>query len=333
MSSRSRFLGAANRLLLGAADAFDPPRLSILIFHRVRASPDPLFPGEVDREQFDELMGVVARSYRVITLGAAVAAIRAGELPPRALAITFDDGYADNETIALPILQKHGLTATVFVATGYLGGGRMWNDSVIETIRACARDSIDLGHLGLDRLLLCSPAQRSEAIDRLLRCIKYLPQAERETAVLRVHELAGSPPLPSDLMLDPCGVRRLYEAGWEIGAHTVTHPILTTLSAQGAKDEIANGRDCLQDMIGADVSLMAYPNGRPGRDYGAEHVSMVRELGFSAAVTTSPGAAGCDDDLFQLPRFTPWQRSLALWSAHLLRNRRRPPHAAVQSAS
>jgi hypothetical protein len=66
---------------------------------------------------------------------------------------------------------------------------------------------------------------------------------------------------------------------------------------------------------------MAYPNGRPDRDYGAEHVAIVKRLGFLAAVTTAPGAAARGDDLFQLPRFTPWDRSLAAWSVSLLRNR------------
>jgi peptidoglycan/xylan/chitin deacetylase (PgdA/CDA1 family) len=108
----------------------------------------------------------------------------------------------------------------------------------------------------------------------------------------------------------------------EIGAHTVHHPILTALNAADAEREIADGRQRLQQIIDAPVDVMAYPNGKPGRDYDASHVAMVRRLGFRAAVSTAPGAARAGDDLFQLPRFTPWDRSLLRWSARLVANRR-----------
>ena len=110
-------------------------RLSILIFHRVLAQVDPLFPEEVDAARFDVICGWLRRWFNVLPLDAAVRRLRDGSLPRRAAAITFDDGYADNHDIALPILKKHGLPSTFFIATGFLDGGCMWNDTVIEAIR------------------------------------------------------------------------------------------------------------------------------------------------------------------------------------------------------
>ena len=111
--------------------------LSVLIFHRVLSAPDPLFPDEPDASRFAEILSWVARAFTVIPLAQGVASLNAGTLPPRALAITFDDGYEDNFTAALPVLQRFGMHATFFVASGFLDGGRMWNDTVIESVRAC----------------------------------------------------------------------------------------------------------------------------------------------------------------------------------------------------
>ena len=119
-------------------------RLSILILHRVLPAIDPLFPDEVHADRFDRLCAWVADGFNVLPLDQAVARLRSGNLPARALAISFDDGYADNHDIAMPILQRHGLPATVFIATGFMAGGRMWNDTIIESLRRSPLPVIDL---------------------------------------------------------------------------------------------------------------------------------------------------------------------------------------------
>ena len=305
--------------LLGGAGS---PRLSILIFHRVHASTDALFPGEPDATRFDRLMRMVARSFRVLTLGDAAARLASDTLEPRSLVITFDDGYADNADVALPILQRHGLSATFFVSTGFLDGGRMWNDSIIECIRGCRRDAIDLSEFGLGRHALASVEQRRSCIEALLSHIKYLDLPGREAAVRRLQEAAAVDVLPTELMMRGDQVRALYGAGMEIGAHTVNHPILTSLGACDAERELTDGRARLQQIIDAPVDVLAYPNGKPNRDYDRSHVAMAQRLGFRAAVSTAPGVARHGDDVFQLPRFTPWDRSLLAWSARLLLNQR-----------
>jgi len=296
--------------------------LSILIFHRVRARADALFPHEPDAQTFDRLMRLVARSFRVLTLSRAADLLATGGLPPRALVITFDDGYADNADVALPILQRHGLFATFFVSTGFLDGGRMWNDSIIECVRTTSHQEIDLTECGFGHHTLANAAQRRACVEALLSQIKYLDLPGREGALRQLQRATAVQALPTNLMMSSEEVRLLHRAGMEIGAHTVNHPILTALNAADAERELADGRAHLQDIIDAPVSVVAYPNGKPKRDFDRSHVAMVERLGFLAAVTTAPGAARTGDDLFQLPRFTPWARSLPAWSTRLLLNRR-----------
>ena len=118
-------------------------RLSIFIFHRVLPVPDPMQPGEPDAARFEQIVRFVARYFHVLPLGEAARQLRAGQLPPAAACITFDDGYADNLEVAAPILVRHGVRATFFVSTGFIGGGRMWNDTVIEALRHAPRGDLD----------------------------------------------------------------------------------------------------------------------------------------------------------------------------------------------
>lgn len=293
--------------------------LSILIYHRVLAEPDPLFPGEVDRAEFDRQLGLVKSMFQVIPLIDAVHHLRAGTLPPRAACITFDDGYADNAEEALPLLQKHGLSATFFVATGFLNGGRMWNDTVIELVRRTPKTSIDASSLGLGVHPTSTIPERRAAIGALIGQLKYLELDERLAQVGRLAALADCA-LPDNLMMRSDQVRALRQGGMDIGAHTVHHPILATLSRDQARREIENGKRALEDIIGEPVRLFAYPNGKPGTDYRAEHVEIVRELGFEAAVSTAWGASPGKVDLFQLPRFTPWDKDRLRFTLRMARN-------------
>lgn len=308
------------------------PALSILIFHRVLDRPDPLFPDELDRAHFDRLMGLVARSFRIVTVGQALIELAQGRVAPRTLAITFDDGYADNAEIALPILQRHGIAATFFVATGFLDGGRMFNDTVIEAVRHSPHDALDLGEFGLGRLPIGKRGERRAAIEALLPKVKYLTLAQREDALRRLEQACGRPTLPNDLMMRSTQVQQLHAAGMEIGGHTVRHPILAQTPDDEARREIGQGRDALAALVDAPVEVFAYPNGRPERDYDQRHVQMVRELGFRGAVSTARGVATAAADRFQLPRHTPWGRSLATWSWRLLGNLRQRGFATAGAA-
>ncbi len=294
-------------------------RLSVLIFHRVSAVPDPLFPGEPYAEQFDHLVEHIVSRFQVIGLTDAVNGLIQGTLPPRALAITFDDGYADNLSVAAPILMRYRVPAMIFIATGYIDGGCMWNDLVIEAFRKTPHSDLDLQLIGLGRHHLRSFAERRAGINRVISEIKYLPprrRREHAEAILSIAEVAA----PNDLMLTRVNVRELHASGFEVGSHTVTHPILARLDPEAAWREISGGKDELEEMVGKAVTLFAYPNGRPNEDFSAEHVRMVREAGFTAAFTTAAGTSGAASDIYQLPRFTPWSRDPLRFDLMMLRN-------------
>jgi len=302
--------------------------LSILIYHRVLARPDPLFPGEVDRALFERQLRLLKRFYTVLPLPVAMQRLQDGSLPPRAACITFDDGYADNAEHALPLLQQHGLHATFFIATGYLNGGHMWNDRVIDAVREAPVAALDLRDLGLDCLPLASLAQRRAAIEHVLGKLKYLPFEQRQRLAVDIRRRAGGAMrtmVPA--MLTTFQLQRLHAAGMGIGAHTVSHPILAALSDRAARNDIANGKRELEQLLQAPVTLFAYPNGKAGRDYGPAHVEIVKSLGFTAALATDWGVArpGAGLDLFQLPRFTPWDKGRLAFLWRLRQNRRQSP--------
>ena len=293
--------------------------LSILIYHRVVPEPDPLVPEQVCAKEFDWQLAVLGRWFTVLPLREAAARLRGGTLPVRSACVTFDDGYADNVSVAVPILRRRGVPATFFLATSFINGGRMWNDSVIETFRRAQGDTLDARCIGLDTLNISTIDLRRRAIERVLAALKYLPLEERQR---RVEEFCAdtSHGLPSDLMMTAEQVRHLHACDMEIGAHTVTHPILARLDAEQAGNEIRDSKSRLEAITGAPIALFAYPNGKPGRDYRPEHVGMVREMGFEAAVSTAWGVAHAASDPFQLPRFTPWDRTPGKFLLRLLHN-------------
>ncbi len=305
------------------------PALSILIYHRVLPSPDVLRPGEIDAARFEAQVAFLARHFTLMTVGDAAIALREGRLPARAACITFDDGYADNWTVAHPILARHGARATVFVATGYLNGGRMFSDTVIEFVRRVPGPVLDLSAVDMGTHAVVTVEDRLKAVTALQVQLKYLAPEERDAQVARMLAAVPVAGLPDDLMLSDAQLRELARAGHEIGGHTVDHTVLTTLTPEGAREQVARGRDQLAALLGRPIRSFAYPNGRPVRDYDAGHAAMLRELGFEAAVSTAAGVALPGDDLFQLPRYTPWGDSMTMFAARMMRNARMRRPAAV----
>jgi peptidoglycan/xylan/chitin deacetylase (PgdA/CDA1 family) len=274
----------------------------------------------------------VQSTFNVIPLSEGVAGLRDGKLPARALAITFDDGYANNATLAAPVLARLGLHATFFIATGYLDGGRMFNDTVLEAVRAAEGPTLDVQALGLGRYPVGSTIERRDAIAQILAAIKYRPVAERMALSERIAECARATP-PADLMMTSEQAAGLARQGFALGGHTVSHPILARVDADEAQREIAVGRLQVEELAGRRVDLFAYPNGTPGRDYTEETVRLVREAGFRGAVSSSPGAARPGSDPYQIPRFTPWDRGRLRFAARMWNNAVRVEPRLLSSGS
>ena len=296
-------------------------RLSVLVLHRVLTGPDALFPEAMDAVRFAELCRWVNSMFNVLPLDAAVHRLREQTLPERALAITFDDGYADNRHVAMPILQSLGLPATVFVTTGFINGGCMWNDIVIEAVRRTLHSHVDLQDLlpeaGAKPFPLGSILQRRIALEGVIAAVKYFEVQRRLDLVRRIAERLDVK-VPTDLMMTSGEVVELRRGGLQVGAHTVTHPILAKLTRDGIHQEMKQSKEFLEHLLGERVGMFAYPNGKPGDDYDERAVTLAREVGFDAAVTTARGAASQRIDPFQIPRFTPWDRTPLRFAARML---------------
>jgi len=278
-------------------------RVLILTYHRVLPHSDSLRPSQMYKKAFERQMNVLQRRrFNVLSLREAYMRLHDGTLPSRAVVITFDDGYADNLHVASKILKQHGFPAVVFVAPGFLNGGRMWNDSVIEAIRATSLDEVSLGFLNIERLALKDRDERRMAITKIINKIKYIPEKERNRTAQKLTEKLQVKSLPENLMMTDEELRMLHGMGIEIGGHTVNHPILSQLPLDQAKTEIAGCRDMLASKLDTDIRVFAYPNGSPGQDYRVEHVAAVRDAGFDLAVSTAWGPVRRSDDPLQLPR-------------------------------
>lgn len=303
-------------------------RLSAFYFHRVPEHADPLLPYEPDARMFARILQWITSQFRVLDPLEACERLYAGTLPSRPAIVSFDDGYRDNYTVALPVLRRHRIRAAFFVATAYLEGGMMFNDRVIEAVRRCEKDSIvlvdpDGEEAGSLRLPLNDPAQRRTAVETILRWIKHRdPQMrlrcvealERETGV-GAHFLRSTP-----LMMDAEQVRALHREGMQVGGHTRTHPILVKIRDEEARAEIGGGISDLASITGERPVLFAYPNGRRGTDFDERHAGMLQEYGVRYAFTTHPGVATLTSPRYELPRFTPWDRSALRFGARSLLN-------------
>lgn len=311
-----------------ASPAGSAARLTVAVFHRVLPSVDARRPSLPDVARFDRQMQWLKHHFQMLALPEAVRMLAEGRLPARAAAITFDDGYADNVTCALPILRRHNLHATFFIATGYLDGGVMWNDMLSHSVHEASGTMLDATAVGLGMLRLEPGVPRTELVMRINAAVKHLDFDQRERAVEAIR-CAAAVERPRNLMMSTSQLRELQAAGMGIGGHTVRHPILARCNDDDAWREITEGARRIHELLGKRPELFAYPNGRPQADYGPQHVRMVREAGFRAAFTTSPGAARRGDDPFQLPRFLPWDRQRGRFLLRLLLNLRTPPEQAT----
>lgn len=283
-------------------------QLAVLTYHRVLPAPDDLRPSEPDATLFGAQMSVLAGSFNVLRLDAAVEAWQTGRLPSRAIAITFDDGYRDNHDVALPILTRLKLPATFFVATGFLGSHSMFNDVLIEAVRRTTKATVVVPAISAEPLPLTDVVEKRATIARLLTEFKRLPVERRlQSAWDIAHQLDFHQ--DPQLMMRPDDVGALSKAGMEIGAHTVNHPILAALEAHDVTREIEDSRRTLEAILGRPVVGFAYPNGRPTEDYRPADVQSVRSAGFGYAVSTRYATCSSRTALFELPRVAPWGRS------------------------
>jgi peptidoglycan/xylan/chitin deacetylase (PgdA/CDA1 family) len=285
-------------------------RAFVLMYHRVSDAEgyavDCVPPGI-----FDAQLALLRQRTQVVPLRRLVERLQAPEpLAEDLAAITFDDGYRDNLDIALPILERHGCSATVFVTTGFVDGSlRPLDERLFSAFETLWRQQTPRPHPvcphanGLGRLVdaaLANPG--SLATVRKLRAqIKRVPSAEAEGLVRDLEQLAGEGRRAPSSMLDWDAVRTLARRGVEIGSHTVSHAILSALSSEQVERELRQSKERIEREIGQPVVSFAFPNGHRG-DFTSEHVALLKRVGYACACTAEWGANRPGGDLFRIRR-------------------------------
>lgn len=296
-------------------------RHQVLLFHRVLSTRDPMMPSEPDVDWFDRLIGRLARLFCILPLSEAIEQASQGSLPAASLSITFDDGYADNVDNALPVLESHRAHATFFIATGFLNGGRMFNDTLIETARRIPEGEIRYPFADQPRIVIGDMQDRRALAQRAIGDCKYLPVSERDMRVAEFARLQEQA-LPDNLMMNTAQLKQLHASPYaEIGAHTVSHPILAVCNDRVALDEISRSANRLEEMLGCRPRLFAYPNGKEGVDFLTPQASLVEQAGLAAAVSTDWGIMRQDTDRYRIPRFCPWSENQHRFVIDLVRAR------------
>jgi len=280
-------------------------KLAILRYHAIcNADAGYAEPGIcVSPAAFERHVAYLAANYRVLSLPDATATLKRGAtLPENAVAITFDDGYADNLGAAR-ILERHGLCATFYITAGCLADGApFWPSELRVLVKAIADPVIELCvNETRVSLSITTTAERSNAVSRLTKIFKSNPIPVRESLREELRRQAGVRDVPSPMLSwdDLTTMRRL---GMVIGSHTMTHPNLPNAGLADARQEITASKATLEARLCTAVTMFSYPNGGAERYVTPDVARLVREAGFEAATTSRNAFAGPESDLYALER-------------------------------
>jgi peptidoglycan/xylan/chitin deacetylase (PgdA/CDA1 family) len=263
-------------------------RALVLAYHRVASVPWDPAGLCVSPERFAEQMAVLCERFEPVSLAELLAGLERGRLRRRSVAVTFDDGYADNLLRAKPMLERFGIPATVFVTTGPLDEQReLWWDELERALEQAGAERLSLFHAWRGWLMQRSHEERRKALDALLA------RAGCEVAPRPSHRTLGEREI----------VRLAASPAIEVGAHTVTHPVLSRLPVAARRSEMLDGKRRLEELLDRPVRSFAHPFGEP-RDFSATTIALLRECGFACACSSIAGPVEARASRFWLPRTT-----------------------------
>jgi peptidoglycan/xylan/chitin deacetylase (PgdA/CDA1 family) len=262
------------------ARAFKRGGCRILMYHRFSA----------DQSQLAVHCEHIRRYYQPVSMRQVAESFHGGPaLPSNALAVTVDDGYRDFLLHGYPVFSRYEIPSTVFLITGFIDRELWpWWDQITYMFAHTRRSEISFAglelHIAGDLFRVGNRAAFAlKSVANSERLVK-LKELQRKLEV----ELPHSAPAEYE-PLSWNDVRQLSAAGVEFGGHTRTHPILSRVSAEAeVMSEIDDAKKRLDDQLGFPSLHFAYPNGTPG-DYTPQIVAVVRDCGFTTAVTAKPG--------------------------------------------
>jgi peptidoglycan/xylan/chitin deacetylase (PgdA/CDA1 family) len=297
-------------------------RALVLVYHRVGERGVDPWHLTVEPEIFAGQMATLAHSWSPLSLAELVEGLERRRLPERAVAVTFDDGYADNLEVAAPILVEHGIPATLFVAPGLIdAGGTPWWDELASLLlqpeRLPPTLTLSTGNGDYWRIpppragevaaaaasapqpWEAEPGTRLRTFYDIWVALRPLDTTTREATLDEIAEWAGAPRPSGRVLLTREQLRELAALpGFGLGAHTVSHPALPSCAPADARSEIARSADWLRAHVGVDVDQFSYPFGAWSRSLAR----LVARLGFRAAYTTDGNAISWRSSPHALPR-------------------------------
>jgi peptidoglycan/xylan/chitin deacetylase (PgdA/CDA1 family) len=294
----------------------------ILMYHRIADEPVDPWGLAVSPSHFEEQLQVLRRARYPVPLSDFVRRFIAGTLPAHAVALTFDDGYADNFLAGKPRLEAADVPATVFFATGYIGSpAQFWWDELAQLVLiesgprnfdVVVGDQLMHFELGYDvtappndtwRARSPPLTRRHEAYLAIWQALRALRDKERNSVMTQLRCIfsdSGSSQRVRGRAMTRDEARALATGGLiAVGAHTVTHPQLSGLGVDARRREIVESKATCEALIGGHVPGFAYPYG----DLNNEVRSAVEEAGFVYACSTREAFVKLATDIFVLPRF------------------------------
>lgn len=285
------------------------PSLLILRYHSILENPDS-FAAAIGRgiihsaDMFEAHMKIIATEFNNITIDDVCKFLNGEKLPRRSVAITFDDGFADNADVAAPIMNSLNLKGTFYVTTGSIEG--TFAPWFIRLRHAFATTDIKYWNIpdGKQRLCLCIPREKYEAfISVSSRCAKLCGQ-EQDSFIARIEkELeTNSPEKDGGFIMSRSQIVQLDACGHMVGSHTVSHPNLAHISDKEAFDEIHHSKIHLETILKKNVKHFAYPSPILQPHWNRSTVENTRNVGYSSAVTCTPGIIRVGDCPLSLKR-------------------------------
>jgi peptidoglycan/xylan/chitin deacetylase (PgdA/CDA1 family) len=250
------------------------------------------------------------RSFQILSMDEVVDRIKSGMGFRRpSIAITFDDGYLDNYTLAYPVLKKHGVPATIYLTTSLVGTpDRIWTDQIGLAFLETPKDHFSFSELFGDKTVpIKTKEEKEEANSDVSELLKLRSDGKRKELMqklfetLEVNESVGRN-CGERMMLNWDEVQEMRKDGVTMGSHSHTHPILSRMSIQKAKDEILKSKKVLEENVDIEVKHFSFPNGRE-EDFSEELRDYCREIGFESVCSVTYGTNDASEkNLFSLKR-------------------------------
>ncbi len=279
----------------------------ILAYHSVGNNYEGYFGMRQKTEAFEKQMQYLNDYYNVISLSNFCESLNNGDPEHNSIVVTFDDGYHDNYTNAFPILKKYNIPATIFVSTNpVVTGEPLFFDMLVYAIYNTQKKYLDLSEIGLQKYLLTNRFLKFKAIKEINFESKKMNIDERKQLIKYIFKQSGlnfEDSNKKQLYLTWEQIIEMHRWGIEIGAHTESHPCLSSLSEDEIRSEIYNSKEILEKKLGNNIDSFAYPYG--GRsDYNEDIKSIVKKAGFKYACILGENESKRDNDLFTLGRKT-----------------------------